>query len=193
MGCCDDLKALLSPLGLYDLTAGRRNEAELFALGAALDGVGAALEAAEREMLVPTATGEGLAFREELLPWRPAAESLAERRDAIDALLCIDGDSLTLEAVNRAIQGCGIRARVQETGVGTVEVWFPGQKGVPAQFDRIRRILLDILPCHLEVTFCFRYLTSEELEGRALAWEALEEGETTWERLELSSTRTDDE
>ena len=66
MGCCDDLKTLLSPLGLYDLTAGRRNEAELFALGAALDGVGAALEAAEREALVPTATGEGLAFREEL-------------------------------------------------------------------------------------------------------------------------------
>ena len=73
MGCCDDLKALLSPLGLYDLTAGRCNEAELFALGAALDGVDAALEAAEREALVPTATGEGLAFREELLPWRPAA------------------------------------------------------------------------------------------------------------------------
>ena len=193
MGCCDDLKTLLSPLGLYDLTAGRRNEAELFALGAALDGVGAALEAAEREALVPTATGEGLAFREELLPWRPAAGSLAERRNAIDALLCIDGDSLTLEAVNRAIQGCGIRARVQETGVGTVEVWFPGQKGVPAQFDRIRRILLDILPCHLEVTFCFRYLTWEEFEERELTWEALEEGETTWERLELSSTRTDDE
>ena len=77
--------------------------------------------------------------------------------------------------------------------MGTVEVWFPGQKGVPAQFDRIRRILLDILPCHLEVTFCFRYLTWEEFEGRALTWEALEEGETTWERLELSSTRTDDE
>ena len=162
MGCCDDLKALLSPLGLYDLTAGRRNEAELFALGAALDGVGAALEAAEREMLVPTATDEGLAFREELLPWRPAAESLAERRAAIRALLCIDGDSLTLAAVNRAIQGCGIRAQVRETGVGTVEVWFPGQQGVPAQFERIRRILLDLLPCHLAVTFCFRYLTWEE-------------------------------
>ena len=41
MGCCDDLKALLAPLGLYDLSAGARNEAELFALGAALDGVDA--------------------------------------------------------------------------------------------------------------------------------------------------------
>ena len=186
MGCCDDLKALLSPLGLYDRTAGRRNEAELFALGAALDGVGAALEAAEREALVPTATGEGLAFREELLPWRPAAGSLAERRDAIDALLCIDGDSLTLEAVNRAIQGCGIRARVQETGVGTVEVWFPGQKGVPAQFDRIRRILLDILPCHLEVEFYFRYLTWQECESMELTWADVEEALHTWESFELS-------
>lgn len=31
MSGCDDLKALLAPLGLYDLSAGTRNEAELFA------------------------------------------------------------------------------------------------------------------------------------------------------------------
>ena len=193
MGCCDDLKALLAPLGLYDLSAGTRNEAELFALGGALDGVDAALETAEREALVSTAVGEGLTLREALLPWRPAAETLAERRAAIRALHGIDGDSLTLAAVNRAIQGCGIRARVQETGVGTVEVWFPGQKGVPAQFERIRRILLDILPCHLAVRFCFRYLTWEEFEERALPWAAVEAAGTTWEGLELSSTREDGE
>ena len=193
MSGCDDLKALLAPLGLYDLLAGTRNEAELFALGAALDGVDAALTAAEREALVPTAVGEGLALREALLPWRPAAETLAERRAAIRALLCIDGDSLTLAAVNRAIQGCGIRAQVRETGVGNVEVWFPGQQGVPAQFERIRRILLDLLPCHLAVTFCFRYLSWEEFEGRSLSWAAVEAAGTTWEGLELSSTREDGE
>ena len=193
MSGCDDLKALLAPLGLYDLSAGTRNEAELFALGAALDGVDAALTAAEREALVPTAVGEGLTLREALLPWRPAAETLAERRAAIRALLCIDGDSLTLAAVNRAIQGCGIRAQVRETGVGTVEVWFPGQQGVPAQFARIRRILLDLLPCHLAVTFCFRYLSWEEFEGRSLSWAAVEAAGTTWEGLELSSTREDGE
>ena len=193
MSGCDDLKALLAPLGLYDLSAGTRNEAELFALGAALDGVDAALTAAEREALVPTAVGEGLALREVLLPWRPAAETLAERRAAIRALLCIDGDSLTLAAVNRAIQGCGIRVQVRETGVGTVEVWFPGQQGVPAQFERIRRILLDLLPCHLAVTFCFRYLSWEEFEGRSLSWAAVEAAGTTWEGLELSSTREDGE
>ena len=193
MSGCDDLKALLAPLGLYDLSAGTRNEAELFALGAALDGVDAALTAAEREALVPTAVGEGLTLREALLPWRPAAETLAERRAAIRALLCIDGDSLTLAAVNRAIQGCGIRAQVRETGVGNVEVWFPGQQGVPAQFERIRRILLDLLPCHLAVTFCFRYLSWEEFEGRSLSWAAVEAAGTTWEGLELSSTREDGE
>ena len=193
MSGCDDLKALLAPLGLYDLSAGTRNEAELFALGAALDGVDAVLTAAEREALVPTAVGEGLALREALLPWRPAAETLAERRAAIRALLCIDGDSLTLAAVNRAIQVCGIRAQVRETGVGTVEVWFPGQQGVPAQFERIRRILLDLLPYHLAVTFCFRYLSWEEFEGRSLSWAAVEAAGTTWEGLELSSTREDGE
>ena len=165
MSGCDDLKVLLAPLGLYDLSAGTRNEAELFALGAALDGVDAALTAAEREALVPTAVGEGLALREALLPWRPAAETLAERRAAIRALLCIDGDSLTLAAVNRAIQGCGIRAQVRETldyylnnarviregltaagltvsgGVDSPYVWARTPAGMPSWdfFDRLLR------------------------------------------------------
>ena len=80
MSGCDDLKALLAPLGLYDLSAGTRNEAELFALGAALDGVDAALTAAEREALVPTAVGEGLALREALLPWRPPCSGRSTER-----------------------------------------------------------------------------------------------------------------
>ena len=193
MGCCDDLKALLVPLGIYDLTPGRCNEGELFALGQGFDAVGAALAEAEREGLLPTAEGAGLAHWEALLPWKPAAETLAERRAAIAALLSIDGDSLTLAAVNRAIQGCGIRAKVRETGVGEVEVFFPGQQGVPAQFERIRRILLDILPSHLAVAFAFRYLTWEEFEERQLTWGGLESAGTAWEGLEISSTRSDGE
>ena len=114
-------------------------------------------------------------------------------RPSADYVLKQDGYEALLAAVNRAIQGCGIRAQVRETGVGTVEVWFPGQQGVPAQFERIRRILLDLLPCHLAVTFCFRYLSWEEFEGRSLSWAAVEAAGTTWEGLELSSTREDGE
>ena len=185
MGCCDDLKALLAPLGLYDLSAGARNEAELFALGAALDGVDAALTAAEREALVPTATDEGLARWEAALPWRPAAGTLAERRAAISALLCVDGDSLTLEAVNRAIQGCGIRASALETNVpGRIRIIFPDVVGEPESFEQIRQILLDIIPCHLEAEFYFRYLTWAEWEPRNLSWAQVEVAGHTWDSLE---------
>ena len=184
---------LLEPLGIYDLSKDSVNRAELWALGYGLDAVSAALELEEREALTATAQDEGLDRREQLFARRPAAVTPEQRRAAIAALLQIDGDSLTLAAVNRAIQGCGIRAQVRETGVGTVEVWFPGQQGVPAQFERIRRILLDLLPCHLAVTFCFRYLSWEEFEGRSLSWAAVEAAGTTWEGLELSSTREDGE
>lgn len=189
MGVCDDLKAMLAPLGIYDLSPGRCNEAELFALGRALDGVLSTLETAEREVLVPTAEGEGLARWEALFPWRPAAGSLAERRAAVEALLAVDGGSLTPEGIRRAVQGCGIQAQVRESGVGQVEVWFPGQQGVPAEFSRIRRILLDILPCHLAVRFCFRYLSWSEFAERGLTWAAVEAAGTTWEGLELSGVR----
>ena len=110
----DYLKALLRPLGVYDLRSGTLNGAELSALGAGLDEVDGQLELVEREALTATAEGEGLRRREALFRRRPAASTAEERRAAIAALLRIDGDSLTPAAINdtlRAAEGCGCCSR----------------------------------------------------------------------------------
>lgn len=180
------LRQLLAPLGVYDLSRGSVNGAELYALGIPLDQVCERLEVIEREAITATAENEGLRRREALFARRPAAVTPEERRAAIAALLQIDGDSLTPSAINRAIQGCGIRARAKEIDTGHLQVVFPGVSGIPAEFDQIRKIILDILPCHLEVEFYFRYLTWAECERAGYTWAAVEAARHTWESFQLA-------
>ena len=101
-------------------------------------------------------------------------------------LLQIDGDSLTPAAIDRTIRGCGIRARALEMGGGQLRVIFPEVAGEPEDFDQIRKIILDILPCHLEVEFYFRYLTWAECEAAGYTWGQVEAAEYTWESFQLA-------
>ena len=179
------LQALLAPLGLYDLTGGRQQGGELAALGAALDGVDDRLALAEREGLLATAEGTGLERREALFQRKPAAVTPEERREAIAALLQISEDSLTPEAINDTLTGCGIRAKAEETAEG-LRVIFPKTAGIPADFEQIQSIILDILPCHLAVEFYFRYLTWAECEAAEYTWSSVEAAGHTWESFQLA-------
>ena len=84
------LRELLRPLRIYGLE-GTANGGELEAQGKALDGVEAAMEEVQREMLICTAEGRGLEAVEALLARKPVAASLERRRAALAALLRIGG------------------------------------------------------------------------------------------------------
>ena len=178
------LKRLLEPLGVYDLSPRSVSGAELCALGRGLDAAAGRLDRAEREGLTATAEDEGLRRREALFARRPAAFTPETRRAAIAALMGIDGDSLTPGAIDSAIRGCGIRARAIEIGGQKLRVIFPETAGEPPEFGQIQKIILDILPCHLEVEFYFRYLTWAECERAGHTWAAVEEH--TWESFQLA-------
>lgn len=179
------LKRLLAPLGVYDLRAGTINEAELFALGQQLDRIESQLEHAEREALPATAEQEGLDNWEVLFPGRPAARTVLDRRGAIRALRQIDGDSLTPDGIGRAILGCGIPARAIEVDTGHLRVVFPGVSGPPEGFETIEKLILEILPCHLEVEFYFRYVTWAEIETANVTWDWTEANDHTWISFEM--------
>ena len=76
------LRALLAPLGVYDLGEGTINGAELHALGEGLDGISRKLENVERESLTATAEGEGLTRRETLFARRNAGGPASRNRGA---------------------------------------------------------------------------------------------------------------
>ena len=180
------LQDLLAPLGIYDLRPGSVSGAAVYALGGGLDAVWEHLETTEREALTTTAEDEGLDRREALFARRPAASTAEDRRAAIAALLQIDGDSLTPSAIDATLRGCGIKARALEMGDGQLRVIFPEVAGEPEGFDQIRRIILDILPCHLGVEFYFRYLTWAECERAGYTWAQVEAEEHTWASFQLA-------
>lgn len=156
MGYGEHLRNLLRPLGVYDLKAGSLSGSELDALGRGLDDLSERLDYVERESFLSTAESEGLDRREALFVRTPVHYSTELRRQAIAALLRIGSDSFTLSGINDAISGCGIRAVVQETSQPNyVRVIFPDVKGKPDGFEQIQEIILDIIPCHLEVEFSF--------------------------------------
>ena len=171
MGYYNYLCELLRPLRVYRLDEGSLSGAELYAAGEGLDAAAEALEKAAREGVLMTAEDEGLSRRERLFSRVGARTTPALRRLAIASLLRVGGDGFTLEAVNQTISGCGVRAVAAETD----------EQG---DFARIRDIILEIMPCHLQVDFYFRFLTWEECEAAAWTWQGIEDAEHTWESFE---------
>ena len=179
------LQALLEPLGIYNFETGGIQQAELAALGTELDRISNRLEQAEREGNTATAVDQGLSRREALFLHRPAAATAEDRRAAIAALLQMDGDSLTPSAINLTLRGCGIKAWAQEKGNGCLRVLFPEVAGIPEEFERIRTIILEILPCHLAVEYFYKWFSWRELEALFADWRTLEERGLSWAELEL--------
>lgn len=181
----EELCALLRPLGVYRLDTDSLSGAELWAAGVGLDGAADALAHAEQESLLLTAEEEGLTLRERLFRRRPAASTTAQRRAAIAALLQIGGDCSTPAGVSRTLSGCGVNATVEETEkYGVVRVRFPDTVGEPEDFERLKSILLDILPCHLEAEFVFRFLTWAECEAQGFTWGYVQAQGWSWNEFE---------
>ena len=177
------LRQLLRPLGVYDVE-GRYLSGELEAEGLALDGVESVLDELQREANLATAEDWGLERIAGLLRRRPPASTTKAMREALAALLRISGDCFTLAAVNDNLTGCGLNAVASEGELpGTVEVRFPEVPGVPDGFPAMRRIIEDILPCHLEIQYAFWYATWAELEARFQTWADLEALGPTWAEL----------
>lgn len=187
MGYSDHLRELLRPLGVYELMPPSLSGSELEALGCGLDGLSARLDYVERESALSTALGEGLDRLESLFARTPVHYTTELRRQAIAALLRIGGDCFTLSDINSTISGCGINALVQEKDqFGYVRIIFPDVPGIPEGFEQIREIILDIIPCHLDVEFYFRYLTWEECEAYGYTWAIIHAQEHTWYSFELA-------
>ena len=91
----------------------------------------------------------------------------------------------TLEAINDNLKGCGLNAVAVETDTpGVVEVYFPDVPGIPDGFDEMKKILEDILPCHLDIRYKFWYITWALMEERFKTWGDIEAISPTWEELE---------
>ena len=178
------LRDLLSPLGVYRWE-GAYQWAELQCEGMALDEVADELALIRREMNLATAQDQGLTGIQSLLGVDPGARDTEELRLALAALLRIGGGSFTLAAMNDTLRGCGLPARVEETGDPLhLVVSFPGIGGIPTDFDRMQTIIESILPCHIWVEYRLSAMSWSVMETKFRDWDSLEGDKITWTDLE---------
>ena len=190
----DYLVSLLQPLGAYDLRPGAVNRGELAAYGAKLDGAAEKLDHTAREMNLATAEDFGLERVEALLPYRPVCETVRQRRAALAALLRINGDSFTTSAINDTLRGCGLNARAEEADrPGYVKVYFPDVAGIPEGFDRLRLIIEDILPSHVDITYVFWYNTWGMVAQRHPTWGDAASTGLSWYGVAIENDGFEDE
>ena len=178
------LKQLLYPLGVYRLE-NSFNGGELECIGTQMDKVQSFLEEIHTQADLTTAGEVGLKRMESLFSRQPATDDPERLRTALAALLRIGGDSFTLAAINDNLAGCGLNAVASEgEAAQTVEVRFPEVPGIPDGYEEMRKIIEDILPCHLAVEYVFWYVTWALMEERFATWGDIEAQNLTWEQLE---------
>ncbi|MBQ7566123.1 MAG: DUF2313 domain-containing protein [Oscillospiraceae bacterium] len=172
MGYAAELRSLLRPTGVYDLSPGSLSGAAVEALGAALDDACAYLERCCREALVMTAEDEGLRRMEALFPFA-APEGTAARRAAIAGFVQVSGDGFTPAALERCLSACGTGCAVREKDAGALEVLFPGVIGEPDGYAEKKRVIESILPCHLRTDYVLMRCTFALTESEELTWNDL--------------------
>lgn len=177
------LRALLEPLGVYRWE-GSFQWGELKSAGGALDEVAETLALLREEGNPLTAQGEGLQLLSALLSREYETQDPEALRAALTALLRVNQSCFTLAAANDALKGCGIPAQVEEgPGPLHITVYFPESNGPPPNWDLVRGLIEDLLPCHLEIGYRFRVVTWESLEAAYPSWAALEAGGLAWSAL----------
>lgn len=185
MGYTDYLKQLLAPLGFYDLDNGLGAE-ELVVIGTQMDEMFAALEEIRKEAFLATANDYGLTKFVEMLPFTPAFLTEEDERRAIMALLRIRGGCFALPMLQDTVSGCGLKATIEEgTEKMTAVVRFPQNRGIPDGFERLKKRIQEIVPCHLETDFEFLYSLWMELMRKLLTWGEAQKKAKTWKEIEI--------
>lgn len=133
MGYSEYLKQLLRPIGVYDLSDGSYNSAELEVLGEALDDCCSEIEALEQEYTVSPAKTYSLRAK------IPSVNQLQSKN-----------------RLNEVLSSCGTAIMVEEsTENSTVIVSFPSTIGKPDNFSELQVWIESVLPCHLEIIYSF--------------------------------------
>jgi hypothetical protein len=181
----DYLKQILMPLGIYDLESGLGAQ-ELAVIGEQMDTIFDALEEIRREAFLASAESYGLTNFMNALPFTPASLTLEDERRAVMALLRIRGGCFTLPMLQDTVSGCGLKATIEEsTEPMTVLVRFPQNRGVPENFEKLKRRISEIVPCHLKTDFQFIYSSWEELMAKLKTWGEAQERVGTWKEIEI--------
>ena len=189
MNSLKSMKDALRPLGLYNLGEDSFISRELSCYAQFLDEVGEAMDSLLTEGFLQTAGEEGIARMEALAGARqPEETALEKRREMLLYRFAHRPDDFNREGMLRGLAALGLTAQITEN-FGAEQLILSDDTAFsdPAQYLRIRREALDLLPAHLEVLFNLGTLTWTVFQGKDFTWNQWNSQNLNWMEFEIFS------
>ena len=175
MNSLTSMKDALRPLVLYNLGEGSFISRELSCYAQFLDEVGEAIDSLLTEGFLQTAGEEGIARMEALAGARqPEEMELEKRREMLLYRFAHRPDDFTAQIT----ENFGAEQLILSDDTAFSD---------PAQYLRIRREALDLLPAHLEVLFNLGTLTWTVFQGKDFTWNQWNSQNLNWMEFEIFS------
>ena len=181
------MRALLRPLGLYRLDGATLVDAELAAYGAGFALVEQELAELERESLIQTAEGYGLALREQAMELllRPDA-GLKKRRDLLLYRLAVAPTDYTRIGMYGSLLAAGLNAILVEDKVQQrLRIIENGFTGSYEDMDAIQEDVRKMLPAHLEADFDIGSLSWDQFDAADPTFDEFDAKDATWGKWDL--------
>ena len=185
-----ELRELLAPLGVYDLSPGSVVTAELHIYAAALGQFGRNMAQTLDDLFPASCSPQRLAQWERLLDLPVGRASLEARRGMVLAKLSLDEGDFTVEGIRRSLLAAGLSASIREDWErGVLSLYDAVILGDYQTLDEVKRQVLKMLPVQLEAEFDIGVLTWEQFEGFGLSFSAWDGGNFTWEWFDLNGEK----
>lgn len=164
MSVLQQMKDMLSPLGIYNLEDGSLVTQELTVYAHELEKLHEELAVMLRELFISTAQDYGIEKIEELFQRVRHDLGIGERRDRISNYMTLSNTDFSLGSIEEQLRLSGI---VTEIVQGTEELSFPELIASDdiAETARQLNIIEDIVPAHLDIEVGIEPMCWDELDN----------------------------
>lgn len=184
MSVLQEMRDLLSPLGLYALDGQSMVDAELYSYAEGLQMAEDALRELEREIRIDTAEDYGLVLREAALGLAQSALPLAERRARLLYHLGDLRQDFTPAGMERALQSMGFSAALCERDTDR-SLTLSVQPGLPLQQYAALIAAADrLLPAHLQYTLSVSAPDWDDYDGYGYTFGEYDALDFRWDLFE---------
>lgn len=185
MNTIESIKKILNPLCLYNLEDNSLITKELTVYANELDILRTETQKILTEFFINTAIDYGLYLREKLFGSIKSGLSINERRRILLSRYSSESYEFNREAVEKTLISAGIDGYVTEyPQSNSIYINCLNMFDTTITKEMAKKIVLEFIPAHLNVTFDFRNLTWDYIESLNLTFNEFDEKDLTWEEID---------
>ena len=181
---------MLAPLRIYQLTGNTLVDSELKSYATVLDEFAAALQGAELDCFISSASLQRMDRWEQLLGLaKSLGLSTGDRRARILHCLAVTPMSFTPQGIKNSLQGMGIGAAIKENiPMRSLDVKCLAFMGDYGNVYQMIEAASRVMPAHLRFTIDTGGLSWTDIEAKYLSWLDWDQEDFTWEDFDIQST-----